>query len=146
MSLRKFYHEPIPDKEIKRFYELERRFQSNPAVEGQLRKLCENFRRRFLPAFRAWIANSNTGGKGDPDGTLRSVCGLLEKAVTTGELVMAVDLTIHAQHTRGIFIGELVEIKDEQHMTDIGMDLRKFRNPKVEWKSIRSWEEERAED
>lgn len=142
-SVAKYCHDPIPESEIKRFQDLELRYQKNPAVEGQLRKLAEKLRARLLPAFKAWVYNSNTKGRDAVDRPLVEICVLLDKAITLPDLLVAVSMTIHAQHTKGIFLGEMVRLKGKESLKDIGIDLNDFRDPHlVEMKSGRQWDRE----
>ena len=123
----------VPREYIRRFHELEKRWQTNPAVEGELFKIAMLLRGKFVAPFRHWLENSNTKGKAKVlDEKLWSIYRALANPSNLKELIIGVEMTIHARHKRGCFISEVSEIRNEKDLIDVGADLTKFKG-KVEF-------------
>ena len=119
-------------KDVIRFRQMELQFRQKPQLEAPLWKLALQLREKILPAFKHWILNSNTKGQ-DPqiDRPLHEIYHSLERAKSLEEVVMWLDMALHAQHKRGIFVAEIAATP-ERDVWEKVLDTDRLRTP---WES-----------
>ncbi len=101
-------------------------------MEGQLLRVSSELKSLILPAFKHWIDHSNTAGKNDEiDGPLHRIYENLRGAGELKELVVAVDMALHAQHKRGVFVAEVTATSDKEMLKTV-LNEDRFRQP---WES-----------